>query len=116
MKIGGEEWWCISIMLYHVVYIQKVMFSIFFISKDFISLQELCQIVLDRFARFGSPISHSIHSDIHREFMSLTCHTVLLPVIFAVLRVLHSIIGYDRYKRVIELDEFDLLKFENGEV
>jgi hypothetical protein len=39
--------------------------------------------------------------------MSLTFHTVLLPMRFAIFRLLNSIVNYGRSKYVIELNEFD---------
>jgi hypothetical protein len=71
---------------HHIVCIQKQIFSMYFTSKDHISLQVLSQIVVDRLARLGSLISRSINFDVHSHFICLTCHTVSLPVIFISLR------------------------------
>jgi hypothetical protein len=61
-------------------------------------LQAACQIFIDRLARLGSWISHSIDSDIHSDFMHLTHYTVLLSVILAAFRHLDSIMSYDHSK------------------
>jgi hypothetical protein len=80
-------------------------------------LQALCRIFVERFARFGPPISHSIGSGIHSDFVYPRCHAALLSVIFAALGILDSIMSYGHFKYVIELDEFARSKFgESGNV
>jgi hypothetical protein len=55
------------------------MFSISFICKDYTPVQAPYQIFIKRPARFGSPIFHSIDSDV--DFLYLTCQTVSLLLI-----------------------------------
>jgi hypothetical protein len=66
---------------------------------------------VDWFVIFGSPIPHSFGSDAHIDFIYVTCHTVLLPLIFAAFRVLDLIRSYDRSKCIIRLTEYELSKF-----
>jgi hypothetical protein len=78
------------------------------------SLQASSQIVIESLGRFGSPISHSVDSDVHNDFTSLTCHTALLPLTSIAFRVLDSITSYPRPEWVIALDEFECLIFRES--
>jgi hypothetical protein len=86
------------------------MFSISSISKDYISLQPVCEIVIDRPARLALPISLSLGSNIQVHFTHLMSHGALLPLIFTAFRLLDSIMSYGRSRSVIKFDKFDQSK------
>jgi hypothetical protein len=78
------------------------------ISRDYISLQALCQIFVNRPARLESSISRSLASDCHIHFIYLICHTALMLLTFISFRVLHGIMIHDQFKRVIKVSAVDL--------
>jgi hypothetical protein len=84
------------------------------ISRDYISLQEPCQIFVDWSAWFESPISHSVNSDVQIYFLYLMSHTALLWFIFIDFRVLDSIMSYGRSKHVFKVNDFDRSIFWKG--
>jgi hypothetical protein len=90
----------------HLVYIERQVFSISFISRDYISLQAPCQIFAEPSARLGSLISHSIDIDDPIHWTYLRCHAALLLLIFITFCVLNSIMSSGRSKSVIACDEF----------
>jgi hypothetical protein len=90
------------------------MFSFSSISRDYISLQAPCQIVVNRPAWLGRPISLAPAFDIQIHFIYLMCHTALLLLIFMSFRVLNSILRDGRSKRVMKFDGFDHSKFWEG--
>jgi hypothetical protein len=73
-------------------------------------LQAPCRILIYEFAWLESPISYSIGSNVHRDSVYLTCHTVHLLLTVIAFRVLDSITSYGQSKRVIKFDEFDQSK------
>jgi hypothetical protein len=72
----------------HVVYIQKEIFAITFISMDYISLQAGCQIFVDRSAGFGQLVTCFLVHYFHSDFIYRASHIVLLPVAFMSFRIL----------------------------
>jgi hypothetical protein len=90
-----------------VIDIQKWGILIAFTSRDYISLQETCQIFLDQFACLRSPISRSLGCDVYRHLISLTCHTVLLTIIFISLRSILIPLTYGHSKFAIQLFQCD---------
>jgi hypothetical protein len=67
---------------HHVVHIRKEIFSISFISKEYISWQAPCQIVADRSMRFGQLISSSLDHDFHSDFIYRAQHTIISAIYF----------------------------------
>jgi hypothetical protein len=75
-----------------------------------VSLQAPCHIFVEPLARIGQPISHFLGSVLLVDFIYLTCHAALLPLMFITFRVLGSITSYDRSKSLIEMSKFDRSK------
>jgi hypothetical protein len=94
-----------------VVDIYKEIFSISFMSRDRMSLQASCQILMNGFIWLESPNSYFIDHNVHNNSTYLTCHIVLLLLTSINFRVLDSIMSYGRSKGVIKSNEFDHSKF-----
>jgi hypothetical protein len=82
---------------------QMEMFSLFSISRDYISLQAPCEIFVDRAAWLESPVSHSVNSDVQIHAISLMFHTVLLLSILISLRNILIPLTYGNSGFAIEL-------------
>jgi hypothetical protein len=73
-------------------------FSIFFMSKDYVSLQEPCHTFVDRSARLGQLITRSLANNCQSNFMYRTWHTVLLLVLFISFWILVIQLNYGHSK------------------
>jgi hypothetical protein len=97
------------------IHVHKQIISITFISKDYISLQALCQILIDQSEFLRSSISRSLSYHIHSNLVYLKYNTSLLLVIFWRFEGLDILTSYDYSKIMIELNEFDCSKtWENS--
>jgi hypothetical protein len=83
------------------------MFSVIFISKNYISLQAPCLIFTERAARFEQRIYHSIHSVVSIQLIYLGWHASLWALIIIVFRVFDRIMSYDHSKCAIEMKAFE---------
>jgi hypothetical protein len=86
-------------------------------SKDYISLQSLCQIFIDRSECLRSSISRSLSYQIQSNVIYLTYNISFLLVTLWWFDGLHIVTSYDHSKIMIELNEFDRSKtWENSNV
>jgi hypothetical protein len=92
---------------HHIVYIPNRNVSFSSISRDHISLQATCQIVVDRSAWLGQPICCSLVSDVQIHFVCLMSHAAVMLLIFVTFCVLTSLVNYGRSKRVMKVGSFD---------
>jgi hypothetical protein len=67
------------------------------------TLIQVCEIFVDRFAGFGSLISHSIDFDIHPDFISLTRQTIPLPLTLISFRIILIPLISERHHFALEL-------------
>jgi hypothetical protein len=96
---------------HHVIYIRNRNVCISFISRDYISLQAPCQMVVNRSAWLESSLSRSLASNIQIHFIYLTCHISLTLLIFITFCALDNVVTYRRSKRVIKVGAFDRSNF-----
>jgi hypothetical protein len=92
---------------YHAVYIRNRNIFVFSISRDYISLQAPCQILVDRLACLESPIYHSVNSDIQIHCTYLSSHTVGLQFIFISFWNIFILLAYGHSGFAIELSQPD---------
>jgi hypothetical protein len=90
-----------------IVYMQEWIISITFISKDYISLPALCQILIDATERIRSSISRSLGRDVYGHLITLMCHTVLMIIILVLLRIILIPLNYGYSKFAIQLFQSD---------
>jgi hypothetical protein len=68
----------VDYLQHNIIYVQKYIILITFISRDYISLRAPCQIVADRSAWFAQSITLSLKYDVHSNFICMTYNTSLL--------------------------------------
>jgi hypothetical protein len=99
---------------YDIVCIWNKIFHHSFILKDYISLQATSRIFVSPLMRLRQPISHSHSHNIQSHPMHPTHNAPLLSMIFKFLHSLITIMSYDHFNFVTQLNEFERSKIRES--